>query len=53
MPRIKPVSYDCLLKFLLIGDPGVGKTSIAVRFADDTFSDSYIATVGQSCVRSC
>ncbi|CAG0891849.1 unnamed protein product [Cyprideis torosa] len=37
--------YDYLFKLLLIGDPGVGKSSLLLRFADDTFSDSYILTI--------
>lgn len=38
--------YDYLFKLLLIGDSGVGKSCILLRFADDTFSDSYISTIG-------
>merc|ERR1711860_461695 len=29
-----------------IGDSGVGKSSILLRFADDMFSGSYITTIG-------
>lgn len=38
--------YDYLFKLLLIGDSGVGKSCILLRFADDTFSESYISTIG-------
>ena len=38
--------YNYLFKILLIGDSGVGKSSILMRFSDNTFSDSYISTVG-------
>jgi len=38
--------YDYLFKLLLIGDSGVGKTSLLVRFADETFSTSFITTIG-------
>ena len=30
----------------MIGDAGVGKSAILLRFADNTFSDSYINTIG-------
>lgn len=35
-------------KILLVGDPGVGKTSILNRFVDDTFSDDTVPTLGDS-----
>lgn len=38
--------YDHLFKLLIIGDSGVGKSSILLRFADDMFSGSYITTIG-------
>ena len=41
-----PVDDDFLFKFILIGDSGVGKSSILLRFSDNTFSDSYLATIG-------
>merc|ERR1712008_177161 len=34
------------LKLLLIGDSGVGKSCLLLRFADDTYTDSYISTIG-------
>lgn len=39
-------AYDFLFKLLLIGDSGVGKTCILCRFADDSFSQSFISTIG-------
>ncbi|ORM39930.1 Ras-related protein Rab-1A [Babesia sp. Xinjiang] len=50
--------YDHLFKLVLIGDSGVGKSCVLLRFAvcarliyidalqDDTFTDSYITTIG-------
>ena len=38
--------YDFLIKLLLIGDSGVGKSCLLVRFADDAFSPSFITTIG-------
>jgi len=38
--------YDYLLKFLLIGDSGVGKTCILFRFSDDAFNTTFISTIG-------
>lgn len=38
--------YDFLFKLVLIGDSGVGKSCLLLRFADDNFTDSYISTIG-------
>lgn len=40
-----PTDYDFLLKTLLIGDAGVGKTSLLERFTHGVFPPSY-ATIG-------
>jgi small GTP-binding protein len=38
--------YDLIKKVCLLGDPGVGKTSLVRRFVTDLFDDSYLSTIG-------
>ncbi len=38
--------YDYLFKLLLIGDSGVGKSCLLLRFADSSYTESYISTIG-------
>ena len=38
--------YDYLFKLIIIGDSGIGKSCLLNRFADDTYTDSYISTIG-------
>ncbi|KAJ1964696.1 GTP-binding protein [Dipsacomyces acuminosporus] len=42
----KNTSYDYLMKLLLIGDSGVGKSCVLLRFSDDSFTPSFITTIG-------
>ncbi|RXH67346.1 hypothetical protein DVH24_027466, partial [Malus domestica] len=43
---LPPFCSDYLFKLLLIGDSGVGKSCLLLRFADDSYIDSYISTIG-------
>ena len=38
--------YDYLFKILVIGNAGVGKTNILMRYIDDSFDMSYMSTIG-------
>jgi len=38
--------YDFLIKLLLIGDSGVGKSCLLLRYSDDSFTSSFITTIG-------
>ncbi|ETV98683.1 hypothetical protein H310_08786 [Aphanomyces invadans] len=38
--------YDLLVKLLLIGDSGVGKSCLLMRYSDDSFTTSFITTIG-------
>jgi Ras-related protein Rab-8A len=44
--RKKENNYDHNVKILMIGDSGVGKTNIMLKFVDDRFSTSFITTIG-------
>eukprot|EP00005_Dracoamoeba_jomungandri_P000270 CAMPEP_0174255094 /NCGR_PEP_ID=MMETSP0439-20130205/4429_1 /TAXON_ID=0 /ORGANISM="Stereomyxa ramosa, Strain Chinc5" /LENGTH=216 /DNA_ID=CAMNT_0015337101 /DNA_START=97 /DNA_END=747 /DNA_ORIENTATION=- len=39
-------AYDYLIKLLLIGDSGVGKSCLLLRFSEDSFTPSFITTIG-------
>ena len=38
--------HDHLIKLILIGSSGVGKTSILTMFADNKFTENYLTTIG-------
>jgi len=43
----KGAAFDYLIKLILIGDSGVGKTCFLLRFADVNFTSSHISTIGK------
>jgi Ras-related protein Rab-8A len=38
--------YDYLIKLLLVGDSGVGKSCLLLRYSDDSYTSSFITTIG-------
>ena len=39
-------NVDYIEKILLIGNSGVGKSNILMKFADDDFTSNFIVTIG-------
>ena len=37
---------DIILKFIILGDSNVGKTSLLLNYTDNYFVDSHVATIG-------
>ena len=40
------LEYDYLFKYLIIGNSGVGKSCLLIRFTDDKYEDGYVTTIG-------
>jgi Ras-related protein Rab-1A len=46
MTSEKHSEYDYLYKILIVGNSGVGKSSILLRFTENIFSYSFLSTIG-------
>ena len=40
--------YDYLFKILLVGNSGVGKSSVALRYCQNKFNENYDVTIGMA-----
>ena len=38
--------YDFSFKVLLLGDSGTGKSSLILRYTEDTFNSSLVSSIG-------
>ena len=43
---INQADYDILLKLLVIGNAAPEKSAFLIKYTDDTYSDSYVKTIG-------
>ena len=43
--------YDLIVKLLLIGDSGVGKTCMICKFADEEFEEIEHSTIGMELLK--
>ncbi len=42
----KNLASDMLLKVIIVGDSGVGKTNLLTYYCEGVFKDNYVATIG-------
>ena len=42
-----PRDYNATYKILVLGESGVGKTSLIRRFVENKFKESYLSTIGE------
>ena len=47
MPGSNYVDCDYLFKILIVGDSGVGKSCLLLRYADNVYNENYISTIGK------
>ena len=48
--RSAGAQVDHFIKLIIIGDTSVGKTSLLLRFAENTFQQQHIATIGKKTI---
>ena len=46
MEQKRKISYDYLLKYIIVGDMAVGKSNILIRYIHGEFNKEYQATIG-------
>ena len=46
MAALMNQEYDHLFKVLLLGDSGTGKSSLILRYTEDTFNSSLVSSIG-------
>jgi small GTP-binding protein len=46
--KVKPEdeAFDYINKIIIIGDSGVGKSNILIRYSEDKFVENYMMTIG-------
>lgn len=37
---------ELAFKVIIVGEPGTGKSCLALRYVDDQFSENYVVTLG-------
>lgn len=42
----KKTDFDYLVKLLIIGDSGVGKTCLLMRYCENLFTNNHLTTIG-------
>ncbi len=41
-----PLHYDYIMKVIIIGDSGIGKSSLLLRYHQNKFITNYLMTIG-------